>query len=225
MPRRREDMPVGWIVAVVLAALVGFVVGRASEGSPPVEAPKQVSPGPHDSESGVPTGFAHSQAGAVAALLNYGSALGDPRVLLDPRRRGEVLSVVATQRYSATFEGRGAAALDAVRNRPLGQSLAAGARTAYFATPVAYRVVSYSSAQAVVEGWGVSVVGNEDGLDPQATWGKTLTTLRWQRGDWRVDAVESKDGPTPSLAEGQEPSRAPDFFARLDGLRGVRHAP
>ena len=225
MPRRRENVRFVWIIAIAIAVLVGFVIGRASESSPPAEAPKQASPGQHDSEFGVPTGFAHSEAGAVAALLNYSSALGDPRVLLDPRRREKVLFVVATRRYAATFEGRGAAALDAARAGPLGQGLADGGRTAYFATPIAYRVISYSAEQAVVEGWGVSVVGNEDGVEPQASWGKTLTTLRWQRGDWRVDGVESKDGPTPSLAAGQEPSRAPDFFARLDGLRGVSHAP
>jgi hypothetical protein len=225
MPRRRENVRVVWIIAIAIGLLVGVVIGRASEGSPPVEAPKQASPGPDDSEFGVPTGFAHSEAGAVAALLNYASALGDPRVLLDPRRLEQVLSVVATRRYAATFEGRGGVAIEAVRRGPLGQGLAAGARTAYFATPIAYRIASYSSAQAVVEGWGVSVVGNAEGLEPQATWGKTLTTLRWDGRDWRVDAVESKDGPTPSLAEGQVPSTAPDFLARLDGLRGVRHAP
>jgi hypothetical protein len=173
----------------------------------------------------VARGFARSKPGAVAALLSHATALGDPRVLLDPRRRAEVLAVVATRRYAATFGGRGAAALEAARQGPLGQTLAAGARTAYFATPIAYRVVSYSRDQAVVEGWGVSVVGNEEGLEPQATWGKTLTTLRWDRSDWRVDSVEAKDGPTPKLAQDQAPSSSPDFFARLDGLRGVRHAP
>ena len=71
----------------------------------------------------------------------------------------------------------------------------------------------------------MSVIGNDSGLEPQATWGKTLTTAQWHEGGWRIDAVESKDGPTPSLADGQSPSSADDFIARLGGLGGVRHAP
>ena len=213
------------IAAILIAALVGFLIGQAVDGAPPRPAAKSPGVGPYGALRGVPRGFARTERGAVAALLSHATALGDPRVLLDPRRRAGVLSVVATASYAATYTGRGAAALEATRRGPIGQSLAGGARTAYFGTPIAYRVVSYSPDQAVVEGWGVSVVGNEDGVDPQATWGKTLTTLRWQSGDWRVDSVEAKDGPTPSLADGQTPSSPADFFARLDGLRGVRHAP
>jgi hypothetical protein len=213
------------IAAIVIAALVGFLLGQVVDGAPPHRELKSPGVGPHSVVHGVARGFARTESGAVAALLSHATALGHPRVLLDPRRRGQVLAVVATRRYAATFVGRAAAAFEAARQGPLGQSLAAGSRMAYFATPIAYRVVSYSAQQAVVEGWGVSVVGNEEGLEPQATWGKTLTTLRWERGDWRVDAVESKDGPTPKLAEGQAASSPPDFFARLDGMRGVRHVP
>lgn len=225
MPGRREDTPVGWIVAVVFAALVGFVIGRASESSPPAEAPKQASPGPHGSRSGVPTGFAHTEAGAVAALLSHAAALGHPRVVVDARRRAQVLSVVATPRYAATFAGQSAVGLEAVRRSSLGRGLATGAQTIYLASPIAYRVVSFTRDQAVVEGWGVSVIGNSEGLEPRATWGKTLATARWQNGDWRIDDVEAREGPTPKLAPGQVTSSPDDFLARLDGLRGVRHGP
>lgn len=213
------------VVAILIAALVGFLLGRAADGAPPQPVPKLAGPGPYRTVVGVPQGFARTQAGAVAALLNFGAALGDPRVVLDPRRREQVLSLVATPRYAATFRGPGATALETVRRGPLGQALASGARTIYLATPIAYRVVSYSPEQAVVEGWGVSVIGSDTGLEPQATWGKTLTTARWHERGWRIDAVESKDGPTPSLADVQSPSSADDFIARLDGLGGVRHAP
>jgi hypothetical protein len=151
--------------------------------------------------------------------------LSDPRVLLDERRRAQVLSVIATPRYASSFTGRSAAGLQAVREGPLGRSFAKGVQTLYLATPIAYRVVSYSPQQAIVEGWGVAVVGTANGVDPVATWGKTLTTARWHDGDWRIDAVESKDGPVPALAVGQRPAPATEFISRLDGLRGVRHLP
>jgi hypothetical protein len=220
----REGRRFGRIAVVVVVALAGFLVGRASEDAPTPRS-ERVGPGPHGSTFGVPSRFPRSQEGAVAAMLSHGAALGDPRVLLDPKRRAHVLSVVATPSYAGTFEGRRAAGLEAARRGPLGRGLAAGVQTLYLASPIAYRVVSYTPDRAVVEGWGVSVVGNDDGLTPQATWGKTLTTARWQRGDWRIDAVEAKDGPTPHLADGQDPSAAADTFARLSGLRGVRHLP
>jgi hypothetical protein len=223
-PSGDRRLAIRWVAVAVVALLLGFVLGRASDDTR-VRVPEQPTPGPYGSAHGVPSRFARSETGAVAALLSHGAALGDPRVLLDARRRAQVLAVVATPSYARTFQGRGAAALEAVRSGPLGRSLAAGARAAYFATPIAYRVVSYSPKQAVVEGWGVSVVADDNGIEPQATWGKTLTSVRWHGGDWRIDAVESKDGPTPSLAAGQAPSSAADFFVRLDGLRGVRHAP
>ncbi len=223
--RARAGVPRGWTVAVVVAALVGFLLGAALDGGGESKVAPNPTPGPHGFTFGVPTGFAHSAPGAAAALFTYSAALGDPRLLVDPSRRKQVLSALATDRCAATFAGRSATALEVARRGPLGRSLAAGARTIYFATPIAYRVVSYTTSEAVIEGWGVSVVGNDEGLAPQAAWGKTLTTLRWERGDWRVDAVESKDGPTPSLADRQEASSPADFLARLEGLRGVRHAP
>jgi hypothetical protein len=93
------------------------------------------------------------------------------------------------------------------------------------ASPIAYRVLAYVPEAATVQGWGVSTVANDQGVAPQATWGTTVTTARWQDGDWKVDAVRSTDGPTPALAGGQRPSTAGDFLARLAGLEGVRHAP
>jgi len=49
---------------------------------------------------------------AVAALFSDSSVLGDPRTLLEPSRRSRVLSLIATDRYARTFQGRGAAALE-----------------------------------------------------------------------------------------------------------------
>lgn len=210
---------------LVIAILVGFAVGRASETPDPPPGSAPSAPGPQDVRLGVPTRFARSPEGAVAALLSHGAVLSDPRVLLDARRRAQVLSVVATPRYAASFAGRSAAGLEAAQQGPLGRSLAEGAQTLYLASPIAYRLVSYSPQQAVVEGWGVAVVGAAKGVKPVATWGKTLTTARWHDGDWRIEAVESKDGPVPALAAGQRPAPATEFFSRLNGLRRVRHVP
>jgi hypothetical protein len=222
--RDRRRPPIRSLLVILIAAVVAFAIGAATAGTRDLTKSVPTGPGPTRSVAGVPLGFSHDRAGAVTALLNYSAVLSDPRVLLDQRRRTQVLSLVATLRYSATFNGAGGA-FKRTRNSPLGRSLAAGVRTAYFATPIAYRVTSYTADRASVEGWGVAVIGNDQGVKPQATWGTTLATVVWQRGDWKIDAVQSTNGPTPANAAANTPSAPSDFLARLSGFRGVRHAP
>lgn len=222
---RAAKPAVRWLLGIAAALLLGFTLGSVTGGPGGRTTVASTGAGPERAIAGVPRGFAHNREGAVAALLNYGALLGNPQILLDASRRAQVLSLIATERYAATFQGRGAAALETVRRGPLVRGLATGAQTAYLASPIAYRVVSYTDAEAVVDGWGVSIVGNDQGVNPQATWGTTRTTARWESGEWRIDDVQPTAGPTPRLAPGQAPSAAGDFLARLSGLHGVRHAP
>jgi len=145
-------------------------------------------------------------------------------VLLDPARRTRVLGLIATDRYARTFTGPGAAALDRARSEPLGRGLAEGAQTISLTSPLAYHITSYTDDTARVMSWGVAVVGNDQGLAPSASWATTRTTLRWQHGDWKIDAASSADGPTPGLG-GQRPTDADGFISGLAGSKGVHHAP
>src|SRR3954467_6635412 len=218
--RDRRRPPIRWLLAILITAVIAFAIGVATAGTRRITEAAPPGPGPTRSLAGVPLGFAHDRAGAVAALLNYSAVLSDPRVLLDQRRRAQVLSLIATPRYAATFNGRAASAFKRARGGPLGRGLAAGARTAYFATPIAYRVTAYTPARASVEGWGVAVIGNDKGVQPQATWGMTVVNAVWQRGDWKIDAVQSAVGPTPKNAPAHTPSAPADFLARLSGFSG-----
>src|SRR4051812_32581895 len=222
--RHRRRAPIRWLLVVLVTAVAAFAVGAATAGTRRIPDSVAVGPGPMRSLAGIPLGFAHDRAGAVAALLNYGVVLSDPRVLLDQRRRAQVLSLVATPRYSATFN-RAGSAFKRAESSPLGRGLVTGARTAYFATPIAYRVTSYTADRASIEGWGVAVIGNDQGVKPQATWGTTVATAVWQRGDWKIDAVQSTNGPTPANAAAHAASAPADFLARLNGFSGVRHGP
>jgi hypothetical protein len=224
---RRSALTLGAALLALFALVVGLLIGRLTapdDHGSQSPAPRASAPGPSRMVDGVPVGFGHSRAGAVAALLSYSAVLGDPHTLLDPKRRAVVLRLIATDRYASTFQGRGGAALEQARRGPLGQGLATGARTIYLASPIAYRVISYDGQTARIEGWGVSVVGNDQGLTPRASWATTDTLVRWQNRDWRIDSVQSQDGPTPALA-GQGPSDAQSFLGRLAGTHGVRHAP
>lgn len=217
--------------AVVVAALVvsAFFVGRATAPSkhagPRAQGtPAPTGPGPSRVVDGVPVGYPDTQTGAVAALLADGQTLSDPRVLLNPTRRAQVLSLIASPRYAATFAGSGGQALaQAERRTALGRGLAAGAQTLFLGVPIAYRVVSYTPRRIRVIGYGVSVVANDQGLSPRATWATSTTDAVWQNGGWRVDAVSSSDGPTP--ASTAPPSDAASFLSLLAGAHETHDAP
>jgi hypothetical protein len=227
--RERPVTLAALLVALVLVA-AGFVVGRVTAPGGQVRtvttppSPRAAAPGPSRIVDGVGVGYPDTQAGAVAALLAAGQTLGDPRVLLDQARRTQVLSLIATHSYAATFSGTGGQALaQAERQTALGRGLAAGAQTVYLAVPVAYRVTSYSPRRITVVGYGVSVVANDQGLSPRATWARSTTSAVWQNDDWKVASASSTDGPTP--APTAQPSPASDFLSALAGAREVHDAP
>lgn len=225
----RRRPPIAAIVTVVAALAVGLLLGRVSapnDNAP--SAPKPIPPAadgqPARRVGTIGVGYQHTRAGAVAATLNAGAALGDPRVLLDETRRTPVLELIATDRYARTFTGAGAAALERAADEPLGRGLRESAPTISLTSPLAYRVSAYDGETAKVVSWGVAVVGNDQGLAPSATWATTTTTLRWQDDDWKIDAASSSDGPTPGLG-GERPTDAGGFISALSGSEGVRHAP
>lgn len=224
----RRRLPVLAIAAVAGALLVGLVVGRVTAPDHHSTTTTVVAPSPDGQPARrvgtIPVRYPHTRAGAVAATLNAGAVLGDPRVLLDAARRTRALSLLATARYAKTFTGSGAAALDQARDAPLGRGLLSGAQTISLTSPLAYRVVAYDGDRAQVVSWGVAVVGNDQGLGPSATWATTTTALRWQDGDWKIDAAASQPGPTPAL-DAQRPSGAEAFIAGLSASQGVHHAP
>lgn len=223
-PERGRGPRTGAVLAAVGACLIAFGLGRASGGS---TAPRDTAddPSPSKSVAGVPLGFPRTRDGAVAAMLSHAAVLGEPRDLLDSKRRAQVLALVATPSYAASFRGAAARALEAAGRGPIGQGLMSGATTVYLARPIAYRVVSYRPGVAVIKGWGVSVVGNDRGLTPRASWATTVTTARWSRGDWRIDAVRSTMGPAPALDPAQAPAGARRLLESLHDLRGIRSAP
>ena len=228
-PSSRVAVLAAAVVAAVAAVAIAFVIGRstAPPGSSPRLPPAPAAPrppGPSRIVDGVGVGYPDTEAGAVAALLADGQTLSDPRVLLDSRRRGQVLALIATSRYAATFSGAGGRALTtAEAQTALGRGLAAGAQTVFLGVPIAYRVVSYTPQRIRVIGYGVSVVANDQGLSPRATWATSTTDAVWESGDWRVDAVTSSDGPTP--APTASPSDSASFLSSLAGAHETHDAP
>lgn len=225
-----RSVPIGLVTAALVAVVAAFVVGRVTAPShhstrtvtTTVSTPGQ--PSPSRVEDGVPVGYPDTRAGAVAALLTDGQTLSDPRVLLDPSRRAQVLSLIATSQYAQQFSGAGGEALlQAEKQSSLGQGIESGAQTVYLSVPIAYRVTSYSPQRITVVGYGVSVVANDQGLSPRATWAMSTTTAVWQNGGWKVASASSSDGPTP--APTAQASNATSFLNALNGANEVHDAP
>jgi hypothetical protein len=227
MRERRSRVPaaVALVVALVVAAVIGRLSAPRADGPPvPRPAPLAEPPGlgATRTAAGVPVGYARTREGAVAAMAAYGHVLADPRVELDDRRRDALVAAVGTTRYARTL--RDARAVFAARRAgPVGQALRPGARAVFLAVPIAYRMLSYDDSTAVIKSWGVAITASDTGLSPQASWGTTTTTAVWERGDWKVDEVNSQPGPAP--AGTGMPSTAIEFVDALAGLRTLRHAP
>jgi hypothetical protein len=225
-----RSLPLGVLAAALIAIAVAFVVGRVTV--PSQHATRTVTstvatssePSPSRVVDGVAVGYPHTEAGAVASLLADGQTLSDPHVLLNASRRAQVLSLIATSQYAQTFAGSGGQALSqAERQTALGRGIASGAQTVFLSVPVAYKVLSYSPQAIKVAGYGVSVVANDQGLSPRATWATSTTTAVWQDGDWKVASATSTDGPTPALTN--QPSAAGQFLNALSGASEVHDAP
>jgi hypothetical protein len=215
-PARRSALPAA-LLALLGCLLIGGLIGRltAPSGSRSPRPPASSALGPTHTIAGVPLGFTHSPAGAVAALTAYSTILSNPRVSLNPRRRAQVLSLIATPGYLASFQGPASS----------GYTLTGtGLPSVFFVAPIAYRIVHYDESSATVFGFGVAVF-NASMRSPRATWGSSVTTARWLRGNWQIAESHTSAGPSPALATDQRPATTATFITTLKNARQLRHVP
>jgi hypothetical protein len=222
-------LPVGVIAAVVV--LVVFALGRASAGdssSSSAVSPRSRIPGvgPSRTVHGVPAGYAHSRAGALAAALNYIGVFGNPRVLFNPARLRQALAVVATPQLAQKALGDFRNAANLIAQTPLARSIRSGAPAITVGVPVAYRVTRTAADRLTTQLWTVAVIGDLQGTAPRAIWGRVTISLGWVGGDWKVVAPDRRqDGPTPAVGSTERPTDAGTFVDELQGFRGFRYAP
>ena len=222
-------LPVGVIAAVVV--LVVFALGRASasdSSSSSARSPRSAiaGGGPSRTVHGVPAGYAHTRAGALAAALNYVGVFGNPRVLFNPARLRQALAVVATPQLAqrALRDLQKAATL--IAQTPLARSIRSGAPAITVGVPVAYRVIRTGADRLTTQLWTVAVIGDLQSAAPRSVWGRVTITLGWVGGDWKVVATDRRrDGPTPAVESTAHPTDSGTFVYELKGFRGFRYAP
>lgn len=216
------------VVAIVLTAFIaGLAVagqfGRNHARRTPIQADRQprpasgagvtTAPGPADRTDGIPSGFARTREGAVAAAAAFvttGQALLD----MDPLAASE-----AVRRMAAAVTAD--AQVDDVLKRLAAarETLATGSGpVVYWQATLAWRVDGYTPERARVAVWNVGVLSREGVAPPQAGWAVSSFDLVWERGDWRIWAETITPGPAPLPDDSAAPATSAQLAAALDGF-------
>jgi hypothetical protein len=208
--------------ALVLALLAGRL-SADHQPSPPPQDPG--SPGPtRQGSGGVGVGFAHTRAGALAANAGYQQAFADTAILGagELRRR---IEAVAMPDYAPAMLAANEPGAKRLAQGALGAGIREGVPTAYLGIPVSYRVASYSPQRAVIETWGLTVLGNATTAEPAAYFGTARTVLAWSQGDWKIAATRAAFGPTPRLASPREGGEGFELVNLLERMESYGIAP
>jgi hypothetical protein len=83
---------------------------------------------------------------------------------------------------------------------PVGVGVKEGVRTLYREVPIGYKVLSWSTGEARIETWGMTILGDAASVEPSAWFGISRTDLVWSGDRWRIASTRSGFGPTPALA-------------------------
>lgn len=160
------------------------------------------APGPSSYADGVPVGFQRTDAGAIAAAANYITALHSKAFLVDAAFAERYFRQTAVEEeleetLSRLPEIREAADIDT--------SVVASPSFVYRFTPTGFRLndTVVGDGQVRVDLWGVLVSSGISGEAAGEQWQTLLTTMRWEREDWRVVGIETLEGPWPPV-EGED---------------------
>jgi hypothetical protein len=175
----------------------------------------------------VPVGWAHSQAGAVAAATNYTTVLSS-EALFDPAKRRLAVEAIAAPEARARLQRD----LDATA-KTISAALTRGAKAAeldpakviFQTIPVRYRVELYDGARARVAIWTTGVGGYDDSsLTVQEAWGVTTVELKWIDKDWKETSATVQDGPVP-VADDAPPTPAQVLVGEAQRFKEYHYAP
>jgi hypothetical protein len=189
---------------VLLAA--GFGAGRASAptGGPArgSTAGVQAGPGPTHVVNGVPVGYAHTEAGAVAAATNFLMVVDGPLVTQPDKYRSAIDTLAAPE---AREKQRSAAAQRMAGVQDLIGYARQGRAVVLRVSPLAYHVDRYGDAGATVSIWAETLIAVDDVLSLREGWATASVSLAWAEGDWRLADVTAgatgSAGPVPTAIQ------------------------
>lgn len=209
---------------VLLALLLGLLIGRATAPPGSAPAPVPAQDGGTGARAGVPVGFPRTPTGAATAVAAYQRSFASPAIL----RPGELrrrIEVVATPDYVDEMLAANTPGQRRIASGPIGVGLAKGLQTLYAAVPVGYRIESFSPQRARILTWGFTLLGNAATVEPAAYFGITHTLLLWSEGEWKIAETRAGFGPTPRLATPPGPLGAYNVLNVATRLKSYALAP
>lgn len=197
--KRGPETQLKRIAPILIALLLGLLIGRATAPTQSVPAPVPAQDGGAGTRAGVPVGFPRTPTGAATAVAAYQRSFASPAILRPGvlRRR---IEAVATPDYVDAMLAANSPGEQRIAAGPIGVGLAKGLQTLYAAVPIGYRIESFSAQRARILTWGFTLLGNAATVEPAAYFGITHTLLLWSEGEWRIAETRAGFGPTPKLA-------------------------
>ncbi|HEY5164566.1 MAG TPA: hypothetical protein VIJ44_01315 [Acidimicrobiia bacterium] len=205
---------------LVLALAATAITGMGARGliaspqTPPrtTAATAAKTPGPRSTTSGMPTGFARNEPGAIAAATSY-VRQGQHLLDLPTADRTPALQVIASldgaNGYVAQVTAE-LAELDGIEARGQGH-------LTWDVSVLATRVDAYNAQRARISIWRVGVLSVTGLVAPLAEWTTVDDELVWERGDWKVWAETQTPGPTPAGQPDARPSTPTQLHSALAG--------
>ncbi len=205
---------------LVLALAATAITGMGARGliaspqTPPrtTVASAAKTSGPRSTTSGMPTGFARNEPGAIAAATSY-VRQGQHLLDLPTADRTPALQVIASldgaNGYVAQVTAE-LAELDGIEARGQGH-------LTWDVSVLATRVDAYNAQRARISIWRVGVLSVTGLVAPLAEWTTVDDELVWERGDWKVWAETQTPGPTPAGQPDARPSTPTQLHSALAG--------
>ncbi|WP_329281156.1 hypothetical protein [Streptomyces sp. NBC_00691] len=177
----------------------------------------------------IPTGYAQDEQGAQSAATNYAVALGSVEMFNADQRREIVRAVHAPavvddllKKFDASYTAdlMASAGLNKDGSAPSGMTLVA--RT----IPIGSKVLNHTENSATVEVWCTSLgglAGTGSTKPVTSTWFTITEKLTWVEGDWRLESLDQREGPTPVNGDNRA-SMADEIAGAVEGYGGFTYA-
>jgi hypothetical protein len=197
----------------LLAGLAAVALVSCGGQQGPTSAPVSLTSaaGPSHRTLGVGVGYAHSEAGALAAAVNYAEAAATPVFPVDDASEKQRVAAYATSSEQASLLDQRLRSIQGYESSyGVVSAHAKGLQAGAHLYPLTVKLGTYTDATAGVSIWAMLVE-----YSPNAYRGLYVTesvALRWEAGDWKFVPSQTSValGPVPEILQGATTSQPPD---------------
>jgi hypothetical protein len=166
-----------------------------------------------------PVGYAHTQAGAVAAATNYLETFYGPLVTKPDSYRAAVNEMTAPDARDSLNK---LAEANLTGQQNYITYAAQGRTVVHRVVPLAYRIETYNSGSAHVSIWSEELIAVDGVISFREGWTTTDVTDEWAAGDWKLSNLPTTAGPAafgPVPTTLQAPTQTTTLPDQLVGYR------